>query len=120
MRLSYKTSGFENHNSMKTQTHVHEFEESTKLAERGEDKHTHRVAGVTSQVIPIGQGRHVHEILGNTDFFDHLHEIGVTTGPDIHIPGSDKHVHLVKGITTENDGHFHEFLFTTQIESPLV
>ncbi|MDU5413922.1 MAG: YmaF family protein [Clostridium perfringens] len=30
------------------------------------------------------------------------------------------HVHLVVGRTSINDGHFHEFLFTTQINAPLV
>lgn len=105
---------------METQTHVHEFQESTKLAEMGEDRHNHRVAGVTSEVIPISPYRHVHAIKDNTDFLDHHHEIGVTTGPDIPIPNSNKHVHLVRGMTTVDDGHFHDFLFTTQIESPLV
>lgn len=103
-----------------TQTHVHEFEQSTKLAEEGDDRHNHRVAGVTSEVIPIGGGRHVHAILSNTDFLDHHHEIGVTTGPDIPIPGTNKHVHVVSGTTTLDDNHNHDFLFTTQIESPLV
>ncbi|WP_029452036.1 YmaF family protein [Clostridium algidicarnis] len=103
-----------------TQSHVHEFEQSTKLAEEGDDRHNPRLAGVTSEVIPIENGRHVHSILSNTDFFNHHHEIGVTTGPDIPIPNSNKHVHLVNGVTTLDDGHFHEFLFTTQINSPLV
>ncbi|WP_241428107.1 YmaF family protein [Clostridium sp. DJ247] len=103
------------------QTHVHEFEESTKLAETGEDRHNHRVAGVTSEVIPSGGGRHVHAFgVINTDFLDHHHEIGGTSGPDIPIPGTNKHVHVISGITTFNDGHAHEFLFTTQIDSPLV
>lgn len=104
-----------------TQTHVHEFEESIKLAEQGEDRHNHRVAGVTSEVIPIGGGRHVHAFgVTNTDFLDHHHEIGGTTGPDVPIPNSNKHVHLISGTTTIDDGHNHEFLFTTQINSPLV
>ncbi|MBU3220511.1 YmaF family protein [Clostridium algidicarnis] len=46
--------------------------------------------------------------------------MGATTGPDIPIPNSNKHVHLVNGVTTLDDGHFHKFLFTTQINSPLV
>ncbi|AGK97967.1 YmaF family protein [Clostridium pasteurianum] len=104
-----------------TQTHVHEFEQSTKLAEEGDDRHNHRVAGVTSEVIPIpGTNNHVHAILSNTDFLDHHHEIGVTTGPNIPIPGTNKHVHVVSGATTIDDGHNHNFLFTTQIDSPLV
>lgn len=100
--------------------HVHEFEQSTKLAETGEDTHNHRLAGVTSQIIPIAGGDHVHAILSNTDSLDHNHEIGVITGPSIPIPNSTKHVHLVSGTTTLVDGHVHEFLFTTQIDSPLV
>jgi len=56
----------------------------------------------------------------NTDFLDHHHEIGGTTGPDVPIPNSNKHVHLISGTTTTDDGHSHEFLFTTQINSPLV
>lgn len=104
---------------METQSHVHEFEQSTKLAEMGDDRHNHRLAGVTSQVIPVGD-RHVHAILSNTDFLDHHHEIGVITGPDISIPNTNKHFHVVQGITTMDDGHFHDFLFTTQINSPLV
>lgn len=104
-----------------TQTHVHEFEESTKLAEQGEDRHNHRVAGVTSEVILIEGGGHRHAFgVSNTDFLDHHHEIGGTTGPDIPIRGSNKHVHLMKGTTTTDDGHEHDFLFTTQINSPLV
>lgn len=103
-------------------THVHEFGESVKLAEEGDDRHNHRTAGVTGQVIPINGGRnHVHKIKrNNTDFLDHFHQICITTGPAIPIPGTDKHVHLVSGRTTIVDGHFHEFLFTTQIEAPLV
>lgn len=103
------------------QTHVHEFEESTKLAEEGDDRHNHRVAGVTGEVIPIGGGRHIHPYgISNTDFLDHHHEIGGTTGPDIPIPNTNKHVHVIAGNTTCNDGHSHEYLFTSQINSPLV
>lgn len=103
-------------------THVHEFESSVKLAEEGDDRHNHRVAGVTGEVIPINNGRnHVHKINNaNTDFFDHFHRICVLTGPAIPIPGTNKHVHLVRGRTTCVDDHFHQFLFTTQIESPLI
>jgi hypothetical protein len=69
------------------QTHLHEFEGSTKLAEQGADRHNHRFAGVTGQVIPVGNG---------------------------------KHVHFVKGMTTLNDGHVHQFNFATLIQQPLV
>lgn len=100
------------------QTHVHEFLASTKLAEEGEDRHNHRFAGVTSEVIPKGDS-HVHVILTNTDFLDHHHEVGIQTGPAIPV-GNGKHVHFVKGITTLDDGHVHELEFATLIEKPLV
>ncbi|MBU3197468.1 YmaF family protein [Clostridium algidicarnis] len=46
--------------------------------------------------------------------------MGVTTGSYIPIPNSNKHLHLINGVTILNKGRFHEFLFTTQINSPLV
>jgi hypothetical protein len=108
---------------VEVQTHTHEFLGSTKLAEEGDDRHNHRFAGVTSEVIPIKKGKHKHDhkhaILVNTDFFGHLHEVGVETGPAIDV-GHGKHVHLVTGMTTVDDEHFHEFIFATLIESPLL
>ncbi len=102
-------------------THVHEYESSVKLAEEGCDRHNHRAAGVTGEAIPICDGEnHVHKINDRTDFLDHFHKICVTTGPAIKIPGTNKHVHLVCGNTTVADGHCHQFLFTTQIDAPLV
>lgn len=101
-----------------TQTHVHEFEGSTKLAEEGEDRHNHRFAGVTSQVIPVGDS-HVHGLFTNTDFLDHHHEIAAITGFPIDV-GNGKHVHFVQFFTTMDDGHFHEFQLATLILSPLV
>ena len=100
------------------QTHVHEFLGSTKLAPKGELRHNHRFAGVTSEAILKGDS-HVHAILVNTDFFfNHFHEVGVETGPAIDV-GYGKHVHFVKGKTTLNFGHVHEFIFATLIEDPL-
>lgn len=103
-----------------SQTHVHEFEGSTKLAEQGEDRHNHRFAGVTNQVIPVGNS-HVHEIdLTHTDFLDHFHNLKkIRTGRAINV-GNGKHVHFVKGMTTLNDGHVHQFNFATLIQAPLV
>lgn len=101
------------------QTHTHEFESSTKLAEEGDDRHNHRFAGVTSEMIPISGGGHKHAIFTLTDFFGHLHEVAVETGPAINV-GNGKHVHFVSGNTTMDDGHFHEFAFTTLIEAPLL
>lgn len=133
-----------NKSSNRAQTHTHEFQGSTKLEEAGEDRHNHRFAGVTSQAIPIDGDRHVHAILANTDFFDHNHhddehhhefdhhhedgnhhdgghhhEVGAVIHPDIPIPNSDKHIHLVTGTTTKDDGHTHDFIFTTLIDNPL-
>lgn len=100
--------------------HVHEFSQSVKLAEEGDDRHNHRVAGMTGQAIPVNNGRnHVHQISTRTDSLDHIHNLRVTTGPAIEIPGTNKHVHLVEGSTSVNDCHCHDFLFTTQIQSPL-
>lgn len=101
-----------------SQTHVHEFLGSTKLAEKGDDRHNHRFAGVSSQVIPQGTS-HVHAILTNTDFFkNHHHELGATTGLALPV-GNGKHIHFVTGTTTLDDGHVHEFQFATLIEDPL-
>ncbi|MGX9135021.1 YmaF family protein [Rummeliibacillus sp. JY-2-4R] len=101
-----------------TQTHVHEFEASTKLAEEGEDRHNHCFAGVTSEVIPRGDS-HVHVLLTNTDFLDHHHEVGIETGPAIDV-GDGKHMQFVSGTTTLDDGHIHELEFATLIQQPLV
>jgi hypothetical protein len=102
------------------QTHVHEFTASTKLAESGEERHNHRFADVTGEVIPVGNS-HVHEIkMSNTDFFDHHHKVKkVRTGIAIPV-GNGKHVHFVKGMTTLNDGHVHRFNFATLIQQPLI
>ena len=101
------------------QTHTHEFEASTKLAEECDERHNHRFAGVTGEAIPIGCGNHKHEIFTRTDFFDHFHFIKVETGPAIPV-GCGKHVHFVKGFTSVNDGHYHEFTFATLIDAPLL
>lgn len=100
------------------QTHVHEFVASTKLAEEGNERHNHRFAGFTSEVIPKGDS-HVHIIMVNTDFFDHHHKVAIETGPAIPV-GDGKHVHYVKGTTTLDDGHVHEIEFATLIQKPLI
>lgn len=99
------------------QRHIHEFLGSTQLAEENNERHNHRFAGVTGQAIQCGRS-HIHKLYTNTDFFDHFHVIKITTGPAIDV-GNGKHVHLVTGYTTTNDGHRHKFIFTTLIESPL-
>jgi len=100
------------------QTHTHEFLGSTKLAEEGEDRHNHRFAGVTSQVILVSGG-HIHEMVVNSDFLDHLHEVPVRTGLQIPV-GNGKHVHFAYGNTTVNDDHCHVFQLATLIDAPLV
>ncbi|KQL45569.1 YmaF family protein [Brevibacillus choshinensis] len=104
--------------AVSTQRHVHEFIGSTKLAEEGDERHNHRFAGVTGQAIRRGNS-HVHIIRTNTDFFDHFHQVRITTGPAIHV-GNGKHIHFVKGSTTFEDGHVHVFTFATLIQKPLI
>lgn len=102
-----------------SQTHVHEFLGSTRLAELEEEPHNHRFAGVSFEVIPIGNNKHVHEIKTNTDFYeDHFHEICVRTEHNIPV-GDGRHVHFVPGTTTEVDDHYHYFIFATLIENPI-
>lgn len=100
------------------QRHTHEFLGSTKLAEIQEDPHNHRFAGVTGEAIRYGRS-HYHKLETNTDFFDHYHEVINRTSLAIPV-GDGKHVHLVKGETTENDGHKHCYIFATLIDRPLI
>jgi hypothetical protein len=98
--------------------HVHEFLGSTKFAERGDDRHNHRVAGVTGEAIPIGNGGHVHKFRTNVDFFEnHFHEVAGTTCPNIEV-GNGRHVHFADVVTTIDDGHRHRLTFATLIENP--
>ena len=103
----------------KPQTHDHELLGSVKLAEKGEERHNHRFATVTTEVIPMRCGSHKHGFMVNTDFYDHLHEVAGMTGRAIEV-GDGKHVHFAEGMTTCNDDHFHDFQFATLIESPLL
>lgn len=101
------------------QTHDHEVEGSVMFAEEGDDRHNHRFATVTTEVIPLGDGKHKHAFCVNTDFFDHHHEVAGETGPNICV-GDGKHVHFAEGSTTIDEGHFHRYQFATLIESPLL
>jgi hypothetical protein len=102
-----------------TQTHVHEFLGSTKLAELEEDPHNHRFAGVSREVIQCGNNHHEHQIKTRTDFYeDHFHEICVQTEQDIDV-GDEKHVHFVSETTDESEGHTHDFVLATLIENPI-
>jgi hypothetical protein len=58
-------------------------------------------------------------VFSRTDFFDnHFHFVIRFTGLQKPV-GNGKHVHFVSGMTTEADGHRHEFQFATLIEDPL-
>lgn len=115
----------EEEDECRPQTHVHEFISSTQLAEEGDDRHNHRFAGVSGEVIPI-PGGHVHKLVTRTDFLDHFHRIRVLSGPPVILPDPDaqpsqlKHVHFVEGFTTVVDGHRHEFEFGTLVQALLV
>ena len=101
------------------QSHDHEIEGSVMLAEEGREKHNHRFATVSTQMIPLPHHSHKHAFIVNTDFFDHLHEVAGETGPAIDV-GGGKHVHFAHGMTTCNDNHSHDFQFATLIDSPLI
>ncbi len=122
MRRPYPGVAYPKHEKeCERQMHVHEFLGSTKLAEEAEDRHNHRFAGVSCEAEPCGDS-HFHWIITRTDFVDHFHEIKVRSGPArIVNPGQQplKHVHFVKGMTSVNDEHCHEFVFATLIEAPI-
>ena len=50
------------------QEHTHEYEGSVKIAEREEDPHNHRFAGVTGEAIFNPDGTHFHKLFNRTDF----------------------------------------------------
>ena len=80
-------------------------------------EHSHRITGVTGPAIKYGQS-HVHKIHVLTDTSgDHSHEINDATSTAFYLNGR-KHVHLLRGKTTYDDGHKHDYYFTTLIEDP--
>lgn len=98
--------------------HNHEFLSSTDF-ERDDARefHNHRIAGVTGPAIVSGKS-HVHKLDVLTDtFHDHFHKICDTTGPALYLQNG-KHVHLIKGETTNNNDHDHDYYFVTLIEDP--
>jgi hypothetical protein len=97
--------------------HDHEFTSSVRIAERNEDPHNHRFAGVSSLARPSGRS-HVHDILVRTDSLDHTHIIRDVTSEAIDV-GNGRHVHNVRGFTTVDDGHRHSYFFATLIENPI-
>ena len=103
---------------IRVRNHDHEFLSSTDY-ERDEARqcHNHRIAGVTGPPIICGRS-HVHKVEEFTDTFnDHFHKVCVITGPALALPGG-KHIHLIKGETTNNDGHDHDYYFVTLIQDP--
>lgn len=100
------------------QSHVHEYLGSTKIAEENEDPHNHRFAGVTSEAIPCGKS-HVHQLLGNSDFYEeHHHEVAARTEEAVWLEDG-RHIHFVRGTTTCDDRHVHDFIFATLIDNPI-
>lgn len=99
-------------------THIHEYQGSVKLQGDGESRHSHRFAGMSSEMIPV-KGNHIHKIKVHTDYVNgHFHDIEILSGPAIQV-GGEKHVHFISGWTTDAEGHSHIFAFATLIESPL-
>ncbi|ABR34053.1 MULTISPECIES: YmaF family protein [Clostridium] len=98
--------------------HNHEFLSSTNYEEDENcEEHNHRIAGTTGPAIRVGLS-HVHRIEEVTDTFnDHNHRVCITTGPAIYI-SRNKHIHIVQGQTSFNDGHDHDYFFTTLIDDP--
>jgi len=105
-------------NVYRVKNHNHEFVSSTDYAKDEDcEVHNHRIAGVTGPPIRYDQS-HIHRINVLTDTFDdHFHRISDITGPALYLPDG-KHIHLVKGETSRNDGHDHDYYFTTLIEDP--
>ncbi|MEE0777051.1 MAG: YmaF family protein [Bacillota bacterium] len=99
------------------QTHVHEVVGSVEIEGKC-DPHNHRFATVTDEVIRTCKS-HIHEIKFRTDFYDdHYHEFCGRTSEAIPV-GDGRHVHFLKSVTTENDGHKHKFRVATLIENPI-
>jgi len=102
----------------KEQEHVHEIQGSVQIAEPKEDPHNHRFATVSGEAKYISCNDHFHEVKFRTDFYEeHFHEFCGRTGGAIKV--GDRHVHFLESMTTENDGHFHEFRFSTFIDNPI-
>jgi len=99
------------------QRHVHEVLGSVQIAEPQSDPHNHRFATVSGEAVQVGAD-HYHEVKFRTDFYEnHFHEYcGRTTGA---IVVGDRHVHFLESVTTENDGHRHNFRVATLINDPI-
>ena len=98
--------------------HNHEFQTSTDYKRDDEGvKHNHNISCITGPAIKCGDS-HVHKVEAYTNTFgDHFHKVCDTTGPAIYLPGG-KHIHIVKGKTSCNDGHSHNYYIATEAEDP--
>lgn len=102
-------------NEITSQAHTHEFFGFTELADECKHRHRHCFSGYTTQLIPKSCN-HVHIILIETGSAkNHRHDIGIESESAVYI-GKGKHIHIIKGVTTLNKDHVHEFIFTTLIE----
>ena len=101
-----------------SECHNHEFQTSIDYKKDDEGKkHNHRISCITGPAIKCDKS-HIHKVETFTDTFgDHIHKVCDTTGPAIYLPGG-KHIHLVKGKTSNNDGHCHNYYFVTEIQDP--
>lgn len=109
-----------NHKPCKPKQHNHELQGSVKIFGCCDYAHNHRFATVTGDAIPY-EDSHVHDVKFTTDSCNgHRHEFCGTTGPAKDV-GCGRHVHLIKGCTTENGNpfHKHEFTAATLIEDPV-
>lgn len=100
------------------QFHVHEVQGSVEIAEPQTDPHNHRFATVSGEARPLGNNDHYHDVRFRTDFYeDHFHEGWGRTGGSIQT--GDRHVHYLESVTTQNDGHMHQYRIATMIDNPI-
>ena len=120
--------------------HNHEITGSTSISGCCEYAHNHRFATVTGDAIPCEGSHvtfpeeyhapelagkeavfhcHVHEVKFKTDSCNgHHHEFCGTTEKAVDI-GCGKHIHLLKGCTSYDANHKHEFIVSTDMENPI-
>lgn len=105
-------------NKCDEQNHVHELTGSTAIINECGDCHNHRFCTVTDEAQRMGDS-HVHEVKFRTDFSDeHFHEFCGKTSKAYDV-GNGKHVHFIKDVTAQEDGHKHQFQAATLIDSPI-
>ncbi|MDF2676052.1 MAG: hypothetical protein K0Q97_342 [Bacillota bacterium] len=108
---------FDNINSYNEKLHVHEIIGSVFISEIVDNPHNHHFLTVTGEAIPIDNLSHVHEIIFKTDFNNgHYHIFYGKTSTEILV--GDRHVHFIKSVTSNDEGHRHEFRAVTLIENP--